>query len=318
VPGVESWIDPMKKARFVRVDVFATKPFGGNPLAVFPDGRNLTSREMQLLAKEMNLSETTFVVPPTKGLGADFRVRIFVPDMEIRYAGHPTLGTFFVLAKEGRIKLKDPVTTRMMEVKAGVMPVEIHSRKGKITKIVTIQNKPEFGRVFDNVRTFADALSLDVADFDPKRAPIQLVSTGLPWVIAPVKTRKAVEKACGNASAFAEAIKPLPKGVVDIYVTCLDPVDKSSTTHSRGFSLVSGGVTEDPATGSASGCLGAYLAYHRLVSVKKSTRIINEQGYEIGRASKIEIEVATDDNGGVEGVRVGGSVVHMMDGVAYL
>lgn len=308
----------MKKARFVRVDVFATKPFGGNPLAVFPDGRSLSSREMQLLAKEMNLSETTFVLPPSKGSGADFRVRIFVPDMEIRYAGHPTLGTFFVLAHEGRIKLKEPVTTKLMEVKAGVMPVEIHSRKGRITKIVTVQNKPEYGRVFGDVETFAKALSLDKSDFDPKRMPIQLVSTGLPWVIAPVRTRKAVERAVGNATAFAKAIEPLPKGVVDIYVTCLDPVERTSTTHSRGFSLVSGNVVEDPATGSASGCLGAYLVHRGLVPVGKPVRIINEQGYEIDRASRIEIEVASDGKGAVESVRVGGSVVKMMDGVAYL
>jgi len=307
----------MKKARFVMVDVFATKPFGGNPLAVFPDGRNLTSNEMQLLAKETNLSETTFVVPPTKGSGADFRVRIFVPDMEIRYAGHPTLGTFYVLAKEGRIKLKEPVTTVKMEVKAGVMPVEIHSRHGKISKIVTVQKKPEFGRVYD-VQPFAEAISLIASDFYPERAPIQLVSTGLPWVIAPVRTRDAVERASGNASAFAEAVKLMPKDVVDIYVTCLDPIEKDSTTHSRGFSLVSRNVVEDPATGSASGCLGAYLVNRRLVPVKKSTLIVNEQGYEIGRASKINIEVRTDAAGTIDEVRVGGPVVHMMEGVAYL
>src|SRR5512137_1606167 len=259
----------MKKARFVIVDVFATRPFGGNPLAVFPDGRNLTSSEMQLLANETNLSETTFVVPPTKGSGADFRVRIFVPDMEVRYAGHPTLGTFYVLAKEGRIKLKEPVTTVKMEVKAGVMPVEIHSRRGKITKIVTVQNKPEFGRVYD-VQPFADAVSLNASDFYPRRAPIQLVSTGLPWVIAPVRTRKAVKRASGNASAFTEAVKLMPKDVVDIYVTCLDPIEKGSTTHSRGFSYVSRSVAEDPATGSASGCLGAYLVKRKLVPIERS------------------------------------------------
>src|SRR5512137_2187870 len=132
----------MKKARYVRVDVFAKKAFGGNPLAVFPDGRNLTPREMQLITKEMNLSETTFVFPPTKGSGADFRVRIFVPDKEIPYAGHPTIGTFYVLAREGRIKLKDGITSVRMEVRAGVMPVEIQSRRGKIEKVVTVQNLP--------------------------------------------------------------------------------------------------------------------------------------------------------------------------------
>lgn len=308
----------MKKARFVRVDVFADRPFGGNPLAVFPDAKGLTTDEMQLLAKEMNLSETTFVLPPTEGSGADFRVRIFVPDMEIPYAGHPTLGTFFVLAMEGTIKLTEPVTTVKMEVKAGIMPVEIHSKAGEITKVVTVQNRPEFGRVFDDVRPIAEALSLDARDFDTARMPVQLVSTGLPWVIVPVKTRKAVENASGNASAFAEAIKPLPKGVVDLYVTCLDPLDKASTTHSRGFSLVSRNVVEDPATGSASGCLGAYLVSRGLVPVKAVTKIVNEQGYEIGRQSRIDIEVRTGTDKSINEVRVGGSVVHMMDGFAYL
>jgi len=245
-------------------------------------------------------------------------VRIFVPDMEIPYAGHPTIGTFYVLAKEGRIKLKQPVTTVRMEAKAGVMPVEIHSEAGKITKVITIQNKPEFGRVFEDAKIFADALSLDISDFDRTRMPIQLVSTGLPWVIVPVRSRKAVEKASGNVSAFVEAIKPLPKGVVDLYVTCLDPIDRSSTTHSRGFSLVSKSIVEDPATGSASGCLGAYLVSRKLVPVEESTRIINEQGYEIGRPSKIDIEVRSAKGTGIKEVRVGGSVVHMMDGVAYL
>lgn len=315
---MSSRFDCMRKARYVRVDVFADKPFGGNPLAVFPEARNLKTEEMQLLAKEMNLSETTFVVPPTKGSGANFRVRIFVPDMEIPYAGHPTLGTFYVLAKEGRIKLKGPVTTVKMEVKAGVMPVEIHSKAGKITKVVTIQNRPEFGRVFEDAMPFAEALSLNMSDFDRARMPIQLVSTGLPWVIVPVGSRNAVERASGNASAFAEAIKPLPKGVVDLYVTCLDPLERSSTTHSRGFSLVSKNVVEDPATGSASGCLGAYLVSRKLVPVKETTRIVNEQGYEIGRPSRIDIEVRSRAGKGIEEVRVGGSVVHMMDGVAYL
>ena len=308
----------MKKARYVRVDVFTDKPFGGNPLAVFPEAEDLTADEMQLLAKEMNLSETTFVLPPTKGSGADFKVRIFVPDMEIPYAGHPTLGTFFVLAKEGRIKLKGPVTTVKMEAKAGVLPVEIHSKSGKITKVVTIQKRPEFGTIFENTKTFESALSLEASDLDADGMPVQLVSTGLPWVIVPVRSRKAVEKASGNASAFAEAIRPLTKGVADLYVTCLEPLYKSSTTHSRGFSLVSKNVSEDPATGSASGCLGAYLVHHGLVPHKETTRIVNEQGYEIGRPSKIEIEVRARPNGEIDEVRVGGTVVLMMDGVAYL
>jgi trans-2,3-dihydro-3-hydroxyanthranilate isomerase len=308
----------MKKARYVRVDVFANRPFGGNPLAVFPDARNLTSKEMQLLAMEMNLSETTFVLPPSKGSGADFKVRIFVPDMEIPYAGHPTLGTFFVLARQGRIRLREPVTTVRMEVKAGVMPVEIHSSKGEITKVVTVQNLPEFGAVMKHTDLIAEAISVKPSDLDLKKAPPQVVSTGLPWLIVPVRTRAAVEKAAGNTAAFAELKKKLPKKFADVYITCLDPIEKGSTTHSRGLSLVARNIVEDPATGSASGCLGAYLVHRKLVPVQKVTRIVNEQGYEIGRPSKIGIEVGTSANGEIESVRVGGSVVHMMDGAAYL
>jgi len=309
----------MKKARFVRVDVFAKKPFGGNPLAVFPEAEGLTPREMQLLAKEMNLSETTFVVPASKGSGADFRVRIFVPDKEIPYAGHPTLGTFYVLAREGRIKLTGPLTTVKMESLAGVLPVEIHSAGGKITKVVTVQKKPEFGRIYRDAEAelLAEALTLDKSDVHPK-APPQLVSTGLPWVIMPLKNRKAVERASGNASLFAEASKMMPKDVADIYVTCLDPVDRSSTTHSRGLCLVNRNIVEDPATGSASGCLGSYLVHWKLVPIERVTRITNEQGYEIGRPSKIDIKVGTSRKGDIESVRVGGPVVHMMDGVSYL
>jgi trans-2,3-dihydro-3-hydroxyanthranilate isomerase len=308
----------MKKARYVRVDVFANKPFGGNPLAVFPEAEGLTSREMQLLAMEMNLSETTFVLPPSKGSGADFRVRIFVPDMEIPYAGHPTLGTFYVLAREGRIRLREPVTTVKMEVKAGVMPVEIHSRDGKITKVVTVQNKPEFGARFKDPGLVADAISINESDIDLKRAPPQVVSTGLPWLMVLVKSRSAVERAGGNVSAFSEVKKMLPRRFADIYITCLDPVEKGSTTHSRGLSLVARNIVEDPATGSASGCLGAFLVTKGLVPVERITRIVNEQGYEIGRPSKIGIEVGTSNDGTIESVRVGGSVVHMMDGTAYL
>jgi len=309
---------PMKKARYVRVDVFAKKAFGGNPLAVFPDGRNLTSSEMQLITKEMNLSETTFVLPPTKGSGADFRVRIFVPDKEIPYAGHPTIGTFFVLAREGRIRLKEGVTTVKMEAKAGVMPVEIHSKRGRINKVVTVQNLPEFGEVYDDVGPFARALSLDEDDFDPRKMPVQLVSTGLPWAICPVRTREAVERASGNATAFLDLAKVLPKDVLDLYVTCLQPLNPSSTTHSRGLSLVGRNIVEDPATGSASGCLGAYLVHRCLVPSKRSVKIENEQGYEIERPSKVEIEIGTDGTGAIESVRVGGTTVPVMDGFVYL
>ncbi len=305
-----------KRCDYVRVDVFTTKPFGGNPLAVFPDAGRLTQREMQLLAKEMNLSETTFVLPPGKRSGADFRVRIFTPDAELPYAGHPTIGTFHVLASEGRVATADGLSVAFMEVKAGTLPVEIHRSGGRVRKVVTVQKKPVFGREFGDVGLLADALSLKASEFDLRNAPPQLVSTGLPWLIAPLKTRSSVERISIDASAFAKAVRKLPKGVVDIYATCLDPVDRGSTTHSRAFSLVSGNIVEDPATGSASGCLGAYLVQRDLVDVRTITKITNEQGHAVGRPSRIAVEVGCSAAGGIDSVRVGGSVVEVMRGTA--
>jgi trans-2,3-dihydro-3-hydroxyanthranilate isomerase len=175
-----------------------------------------------------------------------------------------------------------------------------------------------FGPVFDNAAEVADCLSLKKTDLALDRAPVQLVSTGIPWVMALAKSRAVVERASGNTPVFAEFVKQLPKGAVDIYLTSLDPVDRTSTAHSRGFSLVLGSIVEDPATGSASGCLGSYLVHHKLVPRSTRNRIINEQGYEMGRPSKIEIEVGSAPDCRIESVRVGGSVVHVMDGTAFL
>lgn len=305
-----------KRCDYVRVDVFTTKPFGGNPLAVFPDARGLSSRDMQLLAKEMNLSETTFVLPPSKRSRADFRVRIFTPDMELPYAGHPTIGTFFVLASDGRVAEGDGRTVAHMEAKAGTLPVEIYRSGGRVRKVVTVQRKPLFGRRFTDVDLLADALSVKTSELDVKKAPPQLVSTGLPWLIVLLKKRSSIEKISIDASAFVKAVRRLPKNVVDIYATCLDPGDSGSTTHSRAFSLVSGNIVEDPATGSASGCLGAYLVSNRLVDVKKVTKIVNEQGYALDRPSKIAIEVESSPAGRIDSVRVGGPAVEVMRGTA--
>ncbi len=306
----------IKRCDYVWVDVFAKRAFQGNPLAVFPDARGLTTRDMQVLTKEMNLSESTFVLPASRSSSADARVRIFTPDAEIPYAGHPTIGTFFVLARDGKIPLKDGKTVATMEAKAGILPVEIFSRDGSVTKVVTVQSKPVFGPVFKKTSLLAEALSLRLSDFDVASAPPQLVSTGLPWLIAPVRTRRAVERISVNQQAFAKVVKGLPKGVVDIYATALDPVSEAATSHSRAFSLVSGSMVEDPATGSASGCLGAYLVNKGLIDVGASNKMVNEQGFAIGRPSKIEIEVRTTKGGSIKSVRVGGSVVEVMRGTA--
>ena len=232
----------MREYNYVRVDVFAKRPFGGNALAVFPDAGGLRTKDMQNLAKEMNLSETTFVLPPTNHKKADAKVRIFTPDMEVPYAGHPTIGTFYVLANDARIPLTGSKTIVNMEAKAGIMPVEIFRNARGIRKVVTVQKRPEFGKVFGDAGLLAKALSVSRNEIDMKSAPPQLVSTGLPWLIVPLKHRKAVERISIDMSAFTKVVKRLPRNVLDVYATSLDPLEGGSTTHSRGFSTEPGGM----------------------------------------------------------------------------
>jgi trans-2,3-dihydro-3-hydroxyanthranilate isomerase len=303
----------MKKYKFYQVDVFTNKPLEGNPLAVFPEAEGLTSEQMQKIARETNLSETTFVFPPINPK-TDFKVRIFTIDRELPFAGHPVLGTHYVLAQEGRIELKEPKTIVWQELGVGILPVELRVKNGQVEKVIMTQSKPEFISTYDNAELMAKAFSLPASEIIDTGLPIELVSTGLPQLMVPIKSLKAMRNLQINSPAMSEACEQAGSHI--LFFFCLETLKLESTVHTRCFAHFIQ-IFEDPATGSASGALGAYLVKNKVVKVEPTTYIVSEQGYEMSRPSTVYIEV--DSKGEeINEVRVGGQVVKVMDGFLYL
>ena len=271
----------LRTLKFYQADVFTAQPFGGNPVAVFPNAQGLTDFELQQIAREMNLSETVFVLPPTDE-AAVVRLRIFTPTQEIPFAGHPVLGTFYVLAQLGLIAVTDGVTRVMQECNIGLFPVEIHAREGQVTRVVMTQPKPLFLGSMDETEDLfhiAKALGLPKYQIVDTKAPVMVVSTGLPVVIVPVRTLTAVRSIEPDASAIVDMCERFGTNGIMVYTTMT--VEDHATVHTRMFAPAIG-ILEDPATGSASGAMGAYLVHNGLVEVGPLTEIIIEQGYEIG------------------------------------
>ncbi|MBI4400921.1 MAG: PhzF family phenazine biosynthesis protein [Nitrospirae bacterium] len=298
--------------KFYQADVFTDVPFGGNPVAVVPDAVELSDLELQQIAREMNLSETVFILPPMDPAAA-VKVRIFTPTQEIPFAGHPVLGAFFVLGKLGRLTLIEPVTRVLHECNIGVFPVELHVRQGEIDRVVMSQPLPQFlGPVepVEDLFEIAKALGLSKGLITGTKFPVEVVSTGLPVMIVPVRTLTAVRSIVPDVTAIKNLCERY--GVNGIMVFTTVTVEEFSTVHTRMFAPAVG-VVEDPATGSASGALGAYLVQNGVVEVGPTTEIVAEQGYELDRPSRILIQVESDDDA-IQAVKVGGQVVMMMEG----
>jgi trans-2,3-dihydro-3-hydroxyanthranilate isomerase len=297
---------------FYQADVFTTLPFGGNPIAVIPDAQGLADQELQRIAREMNLSESVFVFPPTESAAAA-KIRIFTPTQEIPFAGHPVIGAFYVLGKLKRIPLHEPLTRVLQECNIGLFPIELHVRNGEITRVVMSQPKPEFISSVDAIEDLyevAKALGLSKSFISGANLPIQVVSTGLPVMIVPIRSLTAVRSILPNATAINELCARHGANGMMVFTTIT--VEELSTVHTRMFASPIG-VMEDPATGSASGALGAYLVHHGVVEVRPVTDIIAEQGYEMDRPSLIHIQVESDDDE-IQRVTVGGQAVMMIEG----
>ena len=312
----------MREYRFIQVDVFTDKPFGGNPLAVFPEAEGLTTEEMQRLAKEMNLSETTFVLPP-QAAGADFTVRIFTPAAELPFAGHPVVGTHWVLAHLGRVELREPVTQIHFELGVGVLPADLHVSDGRAGRVVMTQDRPTFHAVLEDVTDLAVGLGLPSEAITEVDLPVQIVSTGVPQMMVPVRSLaevRALDAGGLNTAALNRVCRAL--GTECVMVFTFETERPEATVHVRMFAPLLG-VPEDPATGSANGALGAYLVHHRAFPERSrgtvevtgpTSYIVSEQGSEIDRPSTLYVEV---DRAGEEitAVRVGGEVVLVVEGV---
>ena len=302
----------MRKLHFHLVDVFTDQAFGGNPLAVFLDGRDLSDDLMQALAREMNLSESTFVLPPDDPTN-DFRVRIFTPAAELPMAGHPTVGTAFVLARDGLITHSGNRANVRFEEGVGPIPVEIEFSGDAPTQATMTQPLPTFGPRFEDVQAVAGMLTLDIASIRAD-LPIEVVSCGVPFLYVPLVDLKAAQSISFRPHIGEEVLQR--SKAHGIFVLTMEVENEGSTVHSRMFAPGLG-VSEDPATGGASGPLGCYLVRHGLVPPADTARIVSEQGIEMGRPSFIHIEIEQSD-GEITAVRVGGQCVYMGQGYIEL
>lgn len=299
----------MRRYRLKQVDVFTGRPLTGNPLAVFLDGRGLNSGEMQAIAKEMNLSETTFVLPPTDP-EANYKVRIFTPVKEIPFAGHPSIGTAHALIEDGRIALKQKTTTVRQEVGIGVLPIEIETTSNGRRAITMTQGKPRLGQVLDDVQNVANGLGIPVDEITSTNLPVQVSSTGVDQIMIPIRSLKQVQSLSPDFEKLKEIEKRL--SALGCCVFTRETVDPKAAIHMRFFAPAAG-VFEDPATGSAAGALGAYLVSHDILRSQSPSSFIIEQGLEIQRSSRIVVTVH-HEVGVPTLVKVGGEAVTVLEG----
>ena len=293
--------------RYLHLDVFTDRAFEGNQLAVFLQPQGLTPAQMQRIAKEMAFSETTFVFPPEDG--GDVKMRIFTPGVELPMAGHPTIGTTFALAIEGRIaRGRDRL---VFELGIGPTPVSLEWNGGDLTFAWMTQLPPTFGQVISDRAALAAAVGLNSGDL-VDGLPIQMVSCGVPFLFVPVATRKAVDAVVVDRSAFARCCREAGLDDVSAFFLTAEPASagtglQDETVYSR-MLAPNFGVAEDPATGGASGPLGCYLLHHGVVTPEVAASMVSLQGVAMGRPSRIHmsIEGAPDR---ITRVRVGGTSV---------
>ena len=265
----------MEKPIFYLLDVFAEEKYAGNQLAVFRLVTELSDNQMQRIAKEMHFSETTFILSDEKHDGG-YDVRIFTPETELNFAGHPTLGTAFLIQRE---IIKKPVEEVVLKLKAGKIPVFFDYTSKDSCILWMKQLQPTFGKAYD-AKLVSSILSLDVDDINTS-FPIQDVSTGLPVIIVPIKTLESLKKARINKDEYFRFIKDIDAKTILIF--CPETYNKVNDLNVR-FFADQYGIPEDPATGSANGCLASYLVMHRFFGTHQINLRV-EQGYEIGRPS---------------------------------
>jgi trans-2,3-dihydro-3-hydroxyanthranilate isomerase len=299
----------MREYQFIQADVFTDRPFTGNPLAIFPEAEGLSTEEMQSIAKEMNLSETTFVLPATD-LKAQLRLRIFTTSSELPLAGHPVVGTCFILAQRGIFSLEEGTNRIHQECGAGVLPVDITVIDGKVDQVVMTQSPPRFFDEYTDRKLLADSVGLSEDQLLPDELPAQVVSTAVPQLMVPARSLRHMDKIELDVVAMKKVLATTRSDSFMIFTR--ECVHDEATVHARMFAPTMG-IAEDPATGSAAGALGAYLVRRGLVKAEPTAHILVEQGYEMGRPSSIHVEVDTDEHGPVE-VRVGGKAVEVADG----
>jgi len=301
----------MRKIRIKQVDAFTDVAFCGNPAGVVTEADDLTEEQMQKIAKEMNLSETAFVLKPHETT-ADFKIRFFTPKVEVPICGHATIATYHCLVDEGKVQLKTPKTTVKHELRVGVLPVEIYSKEGKVEKIMMTMEKPIFGEEEFEVDELAPLLSVDKKEIEPK-LPIQVMQKQK--LLIPVKNLKTMAKLNPDFRAITEFGRKT--GITGICVFTRQTIDSKSSFHLRFFAPALG-INEDPVTGVANAYLGAYLIKHKAVPIiRPVTSLIGEQGHFVDRPGQVFINVESDVQS-VKSVKVGGMAITVLTGEILL
>lgn len=277
----------MRKRTFYILDVFAEQKYSGNQLAVLRNAKTLSDKEMQQIAKEMHFSETTFILSEEKR-NDRYDVRIFTPEHEIFFAGHPTIGTAYVIQQE---ILQKPVERVILNLKVGQIPVTFKYCEERIDMMWMKQIDPTFGKLIDS-QSLSRVLCIDNREIDD-RFPIQEVSTGTPFIMVPLKTLSGVKQAQIDRALYSELIKDIDAKAILIF--CPQTYNRENDLNVRVFADYYG-VPEDPATGSANGCLAGYLVKYRYFG-KDQIDIRVEQGYEIGRPSLLFLKAESNEQG---------------------
>lgn len=287
---------------FYYIDAFTSNPFEGNPCAVFPEADGLSEAQMQNLAKETNLPETAFVFSTDK---ADFKVRYFTPRSEIPFAGHPTIATGFLLAREKRINTTDRITTVRFEFNIGVLPVEIRiAEDGSVDLVGMQQQLPDFGASLKTA-DLAGPLGLKPDDFIAG-VPAQVVSTGVPFLMVPLKSLDAVKKADMDRPAVRRLLERVSVKVMFIFAP--EGYTPEGDTFARLLDPDNAG--EDPYTGSATGCMGSFLYHYGIV---KKQKMVCQQGHLMGRPGRGILELAGSPEK-ITGVKLYGKAVASLKG----
>jgi trans-2,3-dihydro-3-hydroxyanthranilate isomerase len=294
---------PQRRFAVTQWDVFSSNPLEGNSLAVLSDARGLSDAEMQAIAKETNLSETTFVLPRDSETERErgIRVRIFTVREELPFAGHPTLGTAFALRGQSGS------TQVTLELNVGKVPIHFEQKDGEAAFGEMTQIDPEFGVIHDR-EAVARATGMRVEDFD-SALPIQTVSTGLPFTVTPMKSLAAIQNLkldLKSASAYLEK-----SNGKFFYFVSRETTSPDAQLHAR-MIFYNG---EDPATGSAAGCTAAWMVKHGVADPDR--RVLIEQGVEMKRPSRIFVRASRQDNR-IVNVRVGGNAVEVIRGEIFL
>lgn len=292
--------------RFLQYDVFTERPLAGNQLAVFFDTVGLDAAQMHAMTRETRFSECTFVFPP-EAAGTDVRVRIFGPNGELQFAGHPVIGTAFALADEGRIA----PGTREATFGLGIGPtlVELEWRGDQLAFAWMTQQPPKFGPIVEARGPLAAAIGVDATALRPN-APIQEVNCGSAFFMVPLASRAAVDQAVIDTRAVDAVFKAAAIQRRGLFIFAAGPSGDGATAYSR----MLGAASEDPATGSASGPLGAYLVRHGIVPVSQGGTIVSAQGVKMGRPSRIHIRIDATSPENITRVRVGGTSVLVGEG----